>query len=334
MVFKVVFSPKFLEHDPSPYNPEIPERLRSTLSYLKEREDIEIVRPGDLEDSDILRVHSDSYVKKLKSVRGVEFLSPDTPVFANTYEIAKLACGAVYTAIKIAEEKPLVLSRPPGHHAGRNYGSGFCYLNDVGVAVTKYLQDKNAKFAIVDYDAHYGQGTAEIFYEDPNVLYISLHQDPATLYPGVGFANEIGEGEGKGFNIPIPLPPYASDSSYEKAINEIVLPILSEFKPDYLILYVGADAHARDPLANLMLSVSCYAKIANILSKFCKKVFAIMAGGYNLDVLPKVMHATLLSMNNEKAPYEETFSEDVKVIEKTEEVLMDCKEILKEFWSL
>ncbi len=334
MAFKAIFSPKFLEHDPSPYNPEVPERLRKTLSYLKEREDIEIVKPENIKDSDILLVHSSEYIKNLKFVRSVEFLSPDTPVFENTYDIAKLACGAVYTAIRIAKERPLVLSRPPGHHAGKDYGSGFCYLNDVGVAITKYLQDKNARFAIVDYDAHYGQGTAEIFYENTNVLYISLHQDPATLYPGVGFVNEIGKGEGRGFNIPIPLPPYASDNSYDKAVEEIVMPILSEFKPDYLILYVGADAHARDPLANLMLSITCYVKIANKLSKLCKKVFAVMAGGYDLEVLPKVMHATLLAMNDIEIAYDKPFSDEKRVLKRTEKVLAECRETLEEFWSL
>lgn len=209
----------------------------------------------------------------------------DCPVFEGLYEYALLACGATLVAAKlILEGEADAAFNPSGgyHHAGPEKASGFCYINDVALACT-VLAEAGKKVLYLDVDVHHGDGVAYAFYDRSDVMTISFHQDPRTLFPGTGFADEIGTGAGKGYCVNVPLPIGTYDQAYMKAFEAIVPPLASAYKPDVIVFELGADALAGDPLANLRLTNNVYAEIIEQLLGFGKPILMTGGGGYNLD---------------------------------------------------
>ena len=196
------------------------------------------------------------------------------------------------------------------HHAKPSYGEGFCIYND-NAFVAKHLMRNYGleRILILDTDAHDGNGTCEYFYEDPRVLFIDLHQDPRTLYPGTGFASQIGEEKGKGYTINIPVPIYAGYDSYRLVFEEVVLPVTNEFKPQIIIRNGGSDPHFADGLTNLGLPVKGFQMIGeNVreMSKICQgKVIDIIGSGYNEEVLPYAWLALISGLAGFKIKIEE-----------------------------
>lgn len=193
--------------------------------------------------------------------------------------------------------------RPPGHHAEPDRAMGFCFFCNIAIAA-RYLQKQHGlgKLAIVDFDVHHGNGTQEVFDADPSVLFISLHQDPRTCYPGTGYADEIGRGEGRGTTVNIPFAPGSGDEEYLSAMTERVLPALSAFGPEMLLVSAGFDAHRDDPLAHIDLSEDGFAEITRMLvgsaDELCGgKLLSLLEGGYNLRALGRsvVRHLNALS---------------------------------------
>ncbi|MBC7074008.1 hypothetical protein H5T58_01310, partial [Candidatus Parcubacteria bacterium] len=200
---------------------------------------------------------------------------------------AKLAAGLV-----CQKKFKKIISVGGGlHHAKPNFGEGFCIYNDVAFCATYLIKNYGLeRILILDTDAHAGNGTMEYFYEDNKVLFIDLHQDPATLYPGTGFLEQIGKGSGEGFTINIPLPPGSSDQSYKLVFEEIVEPIVKQFRPQIIIRNGGSDPHFSDPLTNLSLTLDGFKLIGEKvrkLSQICEGVeIDLIASGYNLKTLP------------------------------------------------
>jgi acetoin utilization deacetylase AcuC-like enzyme len=231
---------------------------------LKSRNKIDVFRPETASFKDILRVHSESYVKYLKSFCDVGggYLDPDTVVSKDSYKIAKLAAGGAITASKLVlngYDSAYSLARPPGHHATRENAMGFCLFNNISVAIEHLKKyNKLKKFIIFDFDAHYGNGTAEMYINDPNVLYISIHQDPSTLFPGSGFIEEIGVDEGEGYNMNIPMPPGASNQDYMYILERLLEPVFNDFDAEFQFLEVGFDSHKDDPLSMINLDDEFY----------------------------------------------------------------------------
>ncbi len=241
-------------------------------------------------------VHTADYVRLLEKtsrMTSISMLGLDTYITPHSYEIARLAVGGVLNvvdAVMTAEaDNGLAAIRPPGHHATSSMGMGFCLLNNVALTV-RYAQQRYGieRVLIVDYDVHHGNGTQDIFYDDPSVLYISTHQSP--LYPGTGAIQEIGREAGKGFTINVALSPGVGDLGYARVFDEIVLPAVRRYKPELILVSAGYDAHWGDPLANMMLSLAGYTRMDRALvalaQELCNgRIVFVLEGGYNLQVL-------------------------------------------------
>jgi acetoin utilization protein AcuC len=209
----------------------------------------------------------------------------DCPVFKGLYEYSSLATGAtVVGAELILSDKTDIAFNPSGgcHHAGPEKASGFCYINDVALACA-ILAEKGRKVLYLDVDVHHGDGVAYGFYDRPDVMTISIHQNPRTLFPGTGFEEEIGTGAGKGYCVNIPVPVGTYDQAYMKAFEALVLPLAGAFNPDVIVFELGADGLAADPLANLRLTNNVYADIINHLLELGRPILATGGGGYNVE---------------------------------------------------
>jgi acetoin utilization protein AcuC len=245
--------------------------------------------------------------------------------------------------IQAGEYKMVVCIGGNMHHAKPSYGEGFCIYND-NAFVAKYLMEKYGleRILILDTDAHQGNGTCKYFYSDPRVLFIDLHQDPRTLYPGIGFAHEIGEGVGKGYTINIPMPVYAGYDSYRLAFEEIVLPVTREFKPQIIIRNGGSDPHFADQLTNLGLPVRGFRMIGEKvreMSQICQgKELDIIGSGYNKEVLPYAWLALISGLADfrikveEPIPIPQRFQAD-PALEATKSVIEQVKRYHKDYWK-
>lgn len=295
---ELIYNKIFLEHETG-MHPENKVRLLA-FKNLKETK----LQSGEK----FLRlVHPQNYINSIKSLcEKEEAVDPDTITSKNSYEAA---CYAAYATILASEKNDFALVRPPGHHALSNKGMGFCLFNNIAVASQK-LVNEGKKVFILDFDGHYGNGTAEIFYNSNKVLYLSTHQFPA--YPGTGWVNEIGEDKGKGYNICIPMPPGSADDIFLESINYFIPKIKNKFNPDIVGVSAGFDAHHSDPLLNLHLTTNSYYEAGKLLSKNFNKIFATLEGGYNINFLPRCVYSFLDGINNKKISFseEKTTSED------------------------
>ncbi|MCJ7777436.1 MAG: acetoin utilization protein AcuC [Sedimentisphaerales bacterium] len=240
------------------------------------------------------KFHTARYLHALKTAsKGIPVLEAldmgigtgDCPVFEGLYEYAVLACGATLTGAKLilAGDADVAFNPSGGfHHAHPERAAGFCYINDVALACT-ILAEKKKKVLYLDVDVHHGDGVAYAFYDRSDVMTISFHQNPRTLFPGTGFEDEIGNGPGKGFCVNVPLPVGTYDEAYMMAYNAITPPLIAAFNPDCIVFEMGADALAGDPLANLYLTNNVYVEIINSLLSFNKPILATGGGGYNIQ---------------------------------------------------
>ena len=252
------------------------------------------VAPKPAERIVLKKFHTARYLHALKNAAAgrldVEALqmgigSQDCPVFKGVYDYAVLAAGATLTAagMILSGQADVAFNTSGGfHHAGPERAAGFCYINDVALACI-VLAEEGKRVLYLDVDVHHGDGVADAFYNRSDVLTISLHQNPRTLFPGTGFENEIGKGEGKGYCVNVPLPVGTYDQAYMKAFKTIVLPLMAAYDPDVIVFELGADALAGDPLANLRLTNNVYAEIIEHLMSLNKPILATGGGGYNVE---------------------------------------------------
>jgi acetoin utilization protein AcuC len=294
-----IYSPKLEEYTYPPGHPFNTIRAKKTrevvnsMGLLAAPDMVEI--PPEPADRVVLKkFHSARYLHLLQSASkgrwNYEALNmglgtSDCPVFDGMYEYTLLAVGATLTAARlILDEKARVAFNPSGgfHHAHPERASGFCYINDVALGCM-VLAEQNKRVLYLDVDVHHGDGVAYAFYDRCDVMTISLHQNPKTLFPGTGFEDEIGTGKGKGYCVNIPLPIGTYDDAYMLAFKTVVLPLMRAFKPDCIVFELGADALAGDPLANLALTNNVYVDIIKHLLSFEKPILMTGGGGYNVD---------------------------------------------------
>jgi acetoin utilization deacetylase AcuC-like enzyme len=269
---KIFYSSECLTYN-QPGHPESPERIRSTSEFLKEQ-GFSFVEPQPCEEEDILLVHTNEHLNNIKENH---FFDSDTPALPNIFNHALLAAGSAILSAKTAiqEDSAFSLIRPPGHHATRNRIMGFCYLNNIAIAASKYIKNHpEKKAAILDIDCHHGNGTEDIFLGNPSVLYVSLHQSP--LYPGTGR-------ESHDNCLNFPLPSGTSETEYLSTLNSACEKI-SEFNPSLIGISAGFDTYKGDPLTQFNLDKTTYKKIGEIISNLSKPLFIIMEGGYSRDL--------------------------------------------------
>jgi acetoin utilization deacetylase AcuC-like enzyme len=299
--------PACLLHDPGADHPESPARLRAVLAALDAPRFAAVQRteaPRATREQ-LLRVHTPEYVDHIFASApptGHARLDPDTVMSSGSLEAALRAAGAACAAVDAVlggeTERAFCAVRPPGHHATRDAAMGFCLFNNVAAAAAQAVATHGLeRVAIVDFDVHHGNGTQDIFWREPRVLYASSHQMP--LYPGTGAASECGCGNI--FNAP--LPPGAGSNAFRAAWEDQLLPALDCFRPQLLLISAGFDAEARDPLAQLQLQTDDYTWITQRLAELADhhargRIISSLEGGYDLDALAEctAMHvATLLT---------------------------------------
>ncbi|HAQ22103.1 MAG TPA: hypothetical protein DGF10_00840 [Acidimicrobiaceae bacterium] len=300
----MVTDERFLSHEAGSRHPEQPARLSAVWEGLAAADlgdALVRVEPRPAEVEELLVVHPSSHLSRLEMIdaAGGGRVDPDTVMGPDSWEAARLAAGAGLVAIdalkKGVADFAFCAVRPPGHHAMPERSMGFCLLNNVAVAAAA-LANAGQKVVIVDLDAHHGNGTQDAFYGDDRVLFVSCHQWP--LYPGTGAADEVGTGAGIGTTVNLPVPPGTAGDDYRYAMDSLVVPVVENFKPDWLLISAGFDAHRADPLTDLGLTSGDYADLMGSLANLVStgRVIAFLEGGYDLAALSDSVGASVAAL--------------------------------------
>ncbi len=297
----VIYSDRFLLHDTGAYHPERPQRLTAIVNALKNvhyADRLDWQEPTPVEKRTLIplleKVHSQTHLERVKAIaqNGGGRLDADTPVSPDSYDIALLAVSAWLDGIDrvLATGEPaFVLARPPGHHAERDRGMGFCLFSNAAAAAYYALEQPGInRVAILDWDVHHGNGTQDIIESHPKIAYCSLHQSPC--YPGTGYADERGEYKNV---LNIPMMPGSNVADYRQAFESQVMPFLSIFRPDLLIVSAGYDANAADPLASIELLPEDFGLFTDYCLKLTRRILFGLEGGYDLTALSQSAIATI-----------------------------------------
>ncbi len=315
-----IYTSKFDTYSLGEYHPFKP--YKATMVYelcyrygLFDEPWISIEEPAPAPEEAALEYHSKEYMEVLKDSNSGSFDftmleyglgTGDNPVFKGVYDFSLLVLGAsLLGAELISSGKADVVFSPMGglHHAGYDHAEGFCYINDIVIAIKRLLKSSCKKILYIDIDAHHGNGVQDAFYDTDEVLTISFHQNGETLYPWGGFEDETGAGKGLGYNVNVPLPEYTDDESYVQVFKSIYTPLAQAFRPDCIVAQIGLDTLKRDPLTNLRLTNNGYVEVIEEIRKSCPKVLALGGGGYSV---PDVVRGWTLAwaVLNDLKPYD------------------------------
>jgi acetoin utilization deacetylase AcuC-like enzyme len=292
-VLLVATDPRFDAHEPGRGHPERPARRRAVLDAFDDPAVRDAVRPLDpraATRAELERVHDAQYLDRLESfcAAGGGALDPDTAAGPASWDAAVHAAGAGLAAVSALErgdgDAAFCAVRPPGHHAVAGRAMGFCLLNNVAVTAAA-LRDRGERVVVVDWDAHHGNGTQDIFFADGGVMYVSLHEWP--LYPGTGRLDDTGAGDGAGLTVNFPLPAGATGDVYCAALDEVVAPLVERFAPGWVLVSAGYDAHRADPLTGLGLSAGDFADLTERVRGWVRpgRLVVFLEGGYDLEAL-------------------------------------------------
>ncbi|HMK56934.1 MAG TPA: histone deacetylase [Dissulfurispiraceae bacterium] len=299
-----LYDERFLLHITGPEHPESPDRLRAVYKGIEEGgllPKLISVEASRVQQDWIEVVHSIKLVMRFEEacLWGMDILDhPDNRICKDTFETAMLAAGGVVNTVELVMKGELdnafCAVRPPGHHSEVNRVMGFCFFNNIAIAA-KYLQRKWGvqKIAIVDIDVHHGNGTQSIFYEDPTVFFFSIHEHPSFSYPGTGREFETGSGPGSGFTMNTPVLPGHGDEAYKDIIRGKLVPALDVFKPDFILVSAGFDAHVDDEMADINLTTEGFTWVMEQIVAMAEKhaggrIVSVLEGGYCIRRLPEL----------------------------------------------
>lgn len=294
---------RFRRHDTGDGHPDSPQRLKTVARALETTgllRRCECIAGTLLDEARIQLIHAQPYLVRLEAAcrQGYPYIDvPDSAICPESYEIARLAAGGVVEAARrVARgdwQRAFCAVRPPGHHAEMDHSMGFCLFNNIALAAAILKSEFHlARIAIVDFDVHHCNGTQHSFEHDPGVLVISLHGHPSYLYPGTGREDEVGIGAGHGYTMNIPFLPGATDDDYRAAFDDRVIPALSRYAPQFMLVSAGFDAHEQDPLGNLALGDESYGWMTRELVALAERhaggrMVSVLEGGYDHGVLER-----------------------------------------------
>lgn len=305
-----VYHPDFLKHDMGYGHPESPSRLQAIVAHLASTgvmDRLTAIEPAPAEEQWILEVHDPGYVRMLKTHaprNGRVSLDADTCLSPGSLPAAYLAAGAATAAVRAIVEgtvhNAFCAVRPPGHHAEHDRAMGFCLFNNVAIAA-RFAQRRYGiqRVLIVDWDVHHGNGTQHTFDEDPSVLFFSTHQYPH--YPGTGRPDERGRGKGEGTTINVPMSPGEGDEEYRQVFQRVLVPAAEAYRPEFVIVSAGFDAHREDPLASMGLTEQGYRDLTRIVADIAQRhgrgrLLSCLEGGYNLKALAASVEQHVLGL--------------------------------------
>jgi acetoin utilization deacetylase AcuC-like enzyme len=304
----VVVDQEYLKHVPGVGHPERPERIQVLLDLAAglDRKNFALLPPRSAARSDVEHVHGADHVRLVESTSTVNryALDGDTITSRDSFGVALLAAGGFLTALDAIaageSANGFALVRPPGHHALADRAMGFCLFNTMAIGA-EYLKHRYGakKIMIVDWDVHHGNGTQDVFYNDPSVLFVSSHQFP--FYPGTGSVNEIGAGAGEGYTINVPLPAGCADREYLQVFQDVVVAAAKKFEPEWILVSAGFDPHERDPLGGMEVTEEGFAAMARALVERAApfsdgRIALVLEGGYDLAALRNSVAAVLAEM--------------------------------------
>lgn len=316
MAAAFVYDDRLLGYDFGPAHPLRPQRLRLTYELLHAYGAVDrAVPPRIAREDEIRTVHTAEFVDAVARISSGErlphqsrygFGPGDNPPFPGIFEASLLYCGASLTAAELVlSGAARVAFSPSGglHHAFRDRAAGFCVFNDPALVLHRLRREVD-RAVYIDIDAHHGDGVQAIFYDDPTVMTISIHETGETLFPQTGFPDEIGEGAGTGYSVNVPLFPGTDDATYLRAFTAVVPPLVEAFRPDILVAQLGCDTHFEDPLSHLSLTTRGFRELVRILDGLCDRWVALGGGGYNLQTVPRAWTLAYEVMAGEEYPDE------------------------------
>jgi acetoin utilization deacetylase AcuC-like enzyme len=343
----IVKHPVYLEHKTEIFHPESPQRLQSIYSMLEKKDfggALIGIEPRYAKLQELLLVHDPHYVDRVidSAEKARVRFDPDTVTSPKTYKAAWMAAGGVMEAIRAVltgeVRNAFALIRPPGHHALRDRAMGFCILNNIAIGAKQALKTHGLeRILIVDWDLHHGNGVQSIFYDDPSVLYFSVHRH--SYFPWTGEAEEIGAGAGEGYNVNVPLEYGCSDADYGNLFRSILLPIARQFRPEIILVAAGFDIHHSDPLRSMKVTQEGFSRMTGLLMEMAEelcggRLVLELEGGYNSEalrdsvamVLWELIGRSMINKEEMRAVEDAQYKNIVKIIERV-------KEIQKKYWD-
>ncbi|HKV55747.1 MAG TPA: histone deacetylase [Candidatus Binataceae bacterium] len=332
---------RYMKHIAGRVHPERPERIVAMIDMAEglKRSRLALSSPREASLDELTLCHRADYVATVERSANAERtdFDPDTRACAETWETAKLAAGGVLTAAEAVldgeADNAFAIVRPPGHHALPDRAMGFCFFNNVAVTASWLVKVRGLRrVLILDWDVHHGNGTQNIFYESPEVMYMSMHQFP--FYPGTGWFDEIGSGAGAGFTVNAPLTATFSDDEYLRVCDELFLPIARQFRPDFVLISSGFDCHYRDPLGGMRVTengfVAMTRRMSRLADECCGGRMAVaLEGGYDVKSLADCGRAVIDELGRDA---DEPLGR-ARNGGRAEPILQRANHFLKDYWS-